>query len=465
MQVQFDGGTLVITGLDPATRDRLAKQIPVAIDPRVGGLRCDAMFAARVIGELSAAGSPIDLDFDRPEMRIPDRRQLRLRDDQRAAAEAFLDQTTGLIQMPTGTGKTVVAIEILIRLSVPTLVVAPVRDLMYQWHDRILGATGVDAGIIGDGVHRVSPISVTTYDSAAIHMARIGDKFDLIVFDEVHHLSGDWRTDAARMSAAAHRLGLSATLPSAADKLQSLQNLVGPIRYAQSIDQAAGRSLAQYTVRRVPVQLNAEEQRSHREHCKTIQQFVADQKEIDPDFQWQDAVAAVNRDDDDLELAVASRAATAAMRAKKKIEDQCEAKFRVLEDLFRLHHGSPVLVFTGSNVMARKISSRFLVPCLLSHCGKRERQCWLAGFATGDYPVLVANRVLDEGIDLPVVKIAIVLGGLSSTRQSTQRLGRILRKTPGDRSAILYEVVTEQTGEVQRSRDRRRTPAYRTGRR
>ena len=92
----------------------------------------------------------------------------------------------------------------------------PVRDLMYQWHRRIWHGLGCDAGIIGDNLFRVEPVSVTTYDSAWIHMERLGAKFALIVFDECHHLPGEVRRDAARMSAAPLRLGLTAT-PERAD--------------------------------------------------------------------------------------------------------------------------------------------------------------------------------------------------------------------------------------------------------
>ena len=87
-------------------------------------------------------------------------------------------------------------------LGVSTLVVAPVRDLMYQWQRRILNGLGYDAGIIGDNRHRVLPVSVTTYDSACIHMDRLGNQFALVIFDECHHLPGQVRRDAALMSAA-----------------------------------------------------------------------------------------------------------------------------------------------------------------------------------------------------------------------------------------------------------------------
>ncbi len=77
----------------------------------------------------------------------------------------------------------------------------------------------------------------------------------------------------------------------------------------------------------------------------------------------------------------------------------------------------------------------------------------------GQFPVLVANRVLDEGIDVPEAKVAVVIGGQGSTRQAKQRLGRVLRRS-GNARAVLYEVVCEDTKEVQRSRQRRKSDAY-----
>ena len=85
----------------------------------------------------------------------------------------------------------------------------------------------------------------------------------------------------------------------------------------------------------------------------------------------------------------------------------------------------------------------------LSHTRKKERQTVLDGFAEGSFKVLVANQVLDEGVDVPEAKIGVVIGGQGSTRQAKQRLGRILRKS-GTSQATLYEVVCENTKEVHR---------------
>ena len=67
-------------------------------------------------------------------------------------------------------------------------------------------------------------------------------------------------------------------------------------------------------------------------------------------------------------------------------------------------------------------------------------------------------------VDIPEAKIAVVIGGQTSTRQAKQRLGRILRRR-GLEDATLYEVVCEDTADVQRSRMRRRSDAYDTPKR
>jgi superfamily II DNA or RNA helicase len=64
--------------------------------------------------------------------------------------------------------------------------------------------------------------------------------------------------------------------------------------------------------------------------------------------------------------------------------------------------------------------------------------------------------VLNEGVDVPDARIAIVLSGTGSPREYVQRLGRILRRGEG-KLAVLYEVVTEATSEEQVSRRRRRS--------
>lgn len=214
----------------------------------------------------------------------------------------------------------------------------------------------------------------------------------------------------------------------------------------------AGKTLVPYEVIRIPVHLTPPEHARYDYLGKRISEYIYEKRQNAPQYDWQTLCSDANHD-------AMARQALIWFRSRQAIEDRAMEKLRILEDLFRLHVGSPVLIFAGSNAMAREVSLRFLVPCLLSHCGKKERQDYLNGLRDGTYPALVANQVLDEGVDIPAVKVAIVIGGKSSTRQAQQRLGRILRKQ-GEEQAVLYEVVCRDTNEELTSRKRRRNDAY-----
>lgn len=451
-RLRFDGGTLLWGG-------RFSDQPPAhsrvvwVWDRRVNAWRCDAI-AYEAVRSLRNESRQNTGDT------VPEWQTVRwnksavhpLRPEQLDAVQAWMKTRRGVIVMPTGTGKTEVALSIMQQTAISTLVVSPVRDLMYQWHRRILQSLGYDAGIIGDSVFSVRPVSVTTYDSACIHMERLGAKFGLIIFDECHHLPGDVRRDAARMSAAPFRLGLTATPERSDGKHTDLDWLIGPRVYEMQIAHARGKMLADYDVVRIPVHLTDAEQKRYDALSRQVRHFIVERRKTDPRYSWDQLCADTGKDP-------MARRALLAYQQKRAVEDRALEKLRVLEDLFRLHAGSAIVIFAGSNAMARDVSVRFLIPCLLNHCGKKERLEVLNGLQDGSYPALVCNQVLDEGVDLPEVKVAVVIGGMASTKQAKQRLGRILRKR-GNSRAILYEVVCSDTQEESRSRQRRGSDAY-----
>ena len=65
----------------------------------------------------------------------------------------------------------------------------------------------------------------------------------------------------------------------------------------------------------------------------------------------------------------------------------------------------------------------------------------LAGFGEGDYELLLAKRVLDEGVDIPQTRQAVLLASSSVEREWVQRRGRVLRNYPGKTHAVIHDVV------------------------
>jgi superfamily II DNA or RNA helicase len=448
--LSFDRGSLRLEA--PATA-----QVPPYFvwDARVSAWRTAAINHLRVREDAAAYRLRLDDGAERffppPNLRLS---LPPLRPDQQAAIDTWERQgCRGVVVKPTGTGKTEIALSIVARHRAPTLVVAPLRDLMYQWQRRIKKALGFEAGVLGDGRHEVWPITVTTYDSAWIHMKDIGNRYRLIVYDEAHHLPGPVQHESALDCLAPMRLGLSATPERADGRERLLDELIGPVVYEEDLAQARGRTVADYVIVRVPIYLTDEEQAEFDELSRSIRHYVAARRREEAGFDWTE-MAKRSRTDPQ------ARDVLRRWRRKLAILNRSAEKLRVLEDVFRLHPDEPCVIFTASNRMALDVSARFLIPAITSHSDKHERNRVLDGFAAGRVKALAACEVLNEGWDAPAVKVGVVLGGEKGVREAVQRLGRLLRKS-GDRTARLYEVVVQETVDVARARRRGKTDAYR----
>lgn len=379
-----------------------------------------------------------------------------LRPDQEAAVAAWeRARRRGVVVKPTGTGKTEIALAIIARHRVSALIVAPLRDLMYQWQRRIRQGLGFDAGVLGDGRREIWPITVTTYDSAWIHMKEIGNRFRLIVYDEAHHLPGPTLHESALDCLAPMRLGLTATPWRSDGRDRMLVDLIGPVVFQEQISEARGKTLADYSIIRVPIYLTEAEQAEFDQLSRRIRAYVAGRRREGPAFDWKNDLAKLSRTDPE------AKEILRCYQRKLTLIHRSAEKLRVVEDILHLHPTDQCVIFTASNRMALDVSARFLIPALTCHSDKRERNAILDGFAKGTIRALAACEVLNEGWDAPAVKVGVVLGGEKGVKEAVQRLGRLIRRS-GDRSARLYEVVVQESPEVIRARRRTRTDAYKT---
>lgn len=77
--------------------------------------------------------------------------------------------------------------------------------------------------------------------------------------------------------------------------------------------------------------------------------------------------------------------------------------------------------------------------------GISERERILDEFANGTYQAIVAQKILDEGVDVPQAKTAILMASTDNPRQYIQRRGRVLRRAPGKERAIIYDIIVIPT--------------------
>lgn len=454
IELRFDGGTLDVRHADA---DELGLLSPELVpDLRTGGARAPARAYAGVVRALVRRKRAYTDHAKRYEELA--RGLLVHRAARPYQEEAVLcwerAHGRGVVVLPTGSGKSHVALMAIDRKRRSTLVVAPTLDLVRQWYDLLRTSFGVPIGVVGGGEHDVRALTVTTYDSAHLHMEHLGDRFGLLVFDECHHLPGVSYSLAADFALAPFRLGLTATPERSDGREVELERLIGPVVHRRDIVDLAGDYLADYEVQRIDVALTEDERVEYEMERANYVAFVR-QQGIDlrkPDG-WSQFVMRSAR-------SVAGRAAMRAYRRQKELATAASAKLGVVEQLLHDHRRDRTLVFTSHNATAYTIARRYLLPVITHQTKVKERSEILDGLAEGRYSAVVTSRVLNEGVDVPSANVAIVVSGSGSVTEHVQRLGRILRKAEGKR-ALLYELVTSDTAEGYVSRRRREHSAYR----
>jgi superfamily II DNA or RNA helicase len=451
--LKFDGGTLLVGGAPP---ERLAALPGCRLDPRSGTMRAEARSYRALVEHLRRQQIPY-----KDEARAYQATPWELRDTR----QPFPHQTEaletwwklggrGVVVLPTGTGKTFLAILAIHRAARPALVITPTIDLLNQWYDELLDAFGGPVGLLGGGYYDMQPLTVTTYDSAYIHLERWGNRFGLLVFDECHHLPGPTYLHAAVGSLAPFRLGLTATPERADGQEVLLPELIGPLVYRREIKQLAGEFLAVYRTRQLFVDLSPEEQEQYQRARTQYRTFVEERGiAMGGPHGWQRFIQETYRSRE-------GRAAFLAYREQKRLALAAPAKLQLLETLLERHRGDRVLIFTYDNATVYQIARRYLVPAITHQTRTKERRLILERFHSGEYPVVVTSQVLNEGVDVPAANVGVILSGTGSVREHVQRLGRLLRKQ-ADKQAILYEIVTRGTAEEFTSDRRRQHHAYR----
>ena len=373
-----------------------------------------------------------------------------LREYQREALDSWRGaDERGCLELPTGSGKTVIGIAAMVVLGVPTLVVVPTIDLLEQWQRELETEFQRPIGRLGGGEQRVEGVTVATYDSAYLRADELGARFGLVVFDEVHHLGGEGYRDIARLLAAPARLGLTATFERPDGAHGVITDLVGPLVQRVDVDELAGEHLADYDIKRVEVTLTDDERERYDRFQGTFTDYLKESNiSLRSGSDYQELVKRSGTDPRARDALLAKqRAREVMMNAQRKVER--------LADILDSHREDRIIVFTAYTDLVYRLSERFLLPAITHETGASERREILERFRDGTYSRVVTANVLDEGVDVPDANVAVVLSGSGSEREFTQRLGRILRPKSDGSRALLYELVTEETAEERVARRRR----------
>ncbi|MGD0327290.1 MAG: DEAD/DEAH box helicase family protein [Halobacteriota archaeon] len=442
MRIKYDKGTLLILG---------DAQVPNSHwDARSGAYRALALHYADITDYLES--SHINYVDEALELLPVPRLQFHasLRDYQADALDSWmLAGKRGTVVLPTGAGKTIVAVGAIGTLQTPSIVIVPTLDLVEQWRRVLAAQFAIEIGTYGGGENVLKPLTVSTYDSAYLRAAELGNRFGLIIFDEVHHLPAPGYRHIAEMFLSTARLGLTATYEREDGLHSELSRLIGGKVYELTVQDLAEEHLSGYKVAHVFVDLAPEEAEEYARMHGAFTDYLA-RRNIRMRTQY-DFSRFIIRSAWDPE----ARKALLARNRALDIALNSRAKIEALKELLLEHPSDQTIIFTQHNKLVDSIARTFLIPAITHTTSKDERREILDNFRDGVYRVIVTSKVLDEGVDVPDAAQAIILSGTGSSREFIQRLGRVLRKREG-KHARLTEIVTRDTTETKISHRRKR---------
>ncbi len=237
--LRYESGTLT---LEPLPVGAGEWQDLLIFDDRSRSARALGMHYRTLLERLKAAGITVkDEARAFSELPLHSSRKMVPYSHQSEALEAWKRAgRRGVVVLPTGAGKTLVAEMALEATPRSALIVVPTLDLLQQWYSSLLAAfPDAPIGLLGGGSKKFTPLTVATYDSAAIYAEQLGQGYATLIFDECHHLPSDFTRVIAEFSIAPYRLGLTATPERSDGKHLDLEQLIGPTVYRRKPEELA----------------------------------------------------------------------------------------------------------------------------------------------------------------------------------------------------------------------------------
>ncbi len=381
--------------------------------------------------------------------------KITLRDYQQEAVDAWLNNgCRGLFQMATGTGKTITALAALEKYveltDEPLLAVisVPQKHLARQWDDEmdlfglsspkyIYGSANPDWK--ADLSRLTSSIKLGSESFVCIvttHTTLSSKKFreklsslnnkTILVADEVHGLGSEHRRKGLLNEYNA-RIGLSATPERYYDEEGSeyLLQFFEKVVFKFTLEDAIPEHLTPYNYYPVIVEMDEDELEEYREMTRRV--------------------AAAYGDDDtseEVEQLLQSQRAAIVKQAVRKYD----ALHEILDTLDKKQH---LLVYTNHNQIDRVgkiLTEHGLIHHRFTYKEDDDmREHLLDRFGDGEWDALVAMKCLDEGVDVPETRTAILMSNSGNPMQFVQRRGRVLRRAEGKDHSTIYDLVVVPT--------------------
>ena len=394
----------------------------------------------------------------------------------------FAGGTHGIVNVVTGAGKTVMAIAAIRRLDreLPGIlrvrIVVPTQEIMKQWRNALREHAAAASQEIGYcyGCRKDAPerkYMIYVINSARFCLARhIAADLEqgvhiLLIADECHHYISpenrkifDFLPLLKNRENQYHSLGLSATPPENGSKT-ILSQALGKEIYEYGFSEAVQkRTVSPFSILQVALSFTPEERAEYEELSERMAECLRKLEKRCPAVKKPERAGffclleRLCREGGE-EGELAERLLFLIYKRKETLCQAQARRFCTLHIIRQLPVRTKILVF-GERI--RQVDEIYAmlreyfpgaVGCYHSQTGEQARRHAIEAFRDGRFRILVTCRALDEGIDVPEASVGIILSGAAVKRQRIQRLGRILRVTPGKEGACLYYLYVEKSHE------------------
>lgn len=315
---------------------------------------------------------------------LPDSK-ITLRDYQQEAVESVFKRHQGIVVGKAGSGKTIVAAELILRRKQRTLILTHTRALAQQWKERLKTHAGIETGFIGEGIWDLKPVTVALLQSLTRRInSEFTQNFGFTVYDECHHLSARSFMEVANALPARFRLGLTAT-KERADHLEFLFNAtLGPVLFTIG-DKELGDRVLQPAIHVVETGFV-----SYAEDYGQLLQEIMEDK---------------NRDGLIMEHLI----------------EEADQGHSILVLSRRVLHVRRL------NMMLKARRPEISAAVVVGQTPKDEREEILRKVGAGGIKVLFSCLIADEGLDLPILSRLFIVTPSRNIQRLTQQVGRIQR--------------------------------------
>lgn len=414
-----------------------------------------------ILPPFEEADDLVTLPFERVSLLPSLPKELELHDYQRIAVNKWLSASgRGIFAMATGTGKTITALTAATQASLHAarsnrplliLVIVPLIDLVHQWKknaewfgfrpvichgaltnaekDALKGAFSAArsafdkrAEMVITTIGSLTPSAVTKgSDHFLQRQLKRHNGSLLVIGDEMHSLGTPDRLHALPKSPT-YSLGLSATPKRHGDEegTESLLNYFGDTALAIDIKDAIYKykTLVEYDYFPSKIDLTPAES---------------------DDYRLLSAKIAAAYANDDMQ------SAEKYIRLRNRIKQHAVNKLVRLRELMEsgLKSQSHQIIYVaeGSHPQIELRQLDQVENLLRAECGMKvaryygetsleQRETLQRRLATGEIQALLAMKCLDEGVDIPSVRIGVITASTQNPRQFVQRRGRLLRRDP-----------------------------------